>query len=257
MKCGAIQVLLSLLQNWNETICELCIAAMLILSSCSRNRIAIASAGSIQALIAIISTEQNGAMSSISLQAKIDAVATLHNLATSPQIIPLILASGGLSCVIELIITSERSSLLTEKALALLENIVSSSSNALKETASISSVIPALVETLEEGSPQCQENAVAILLLICRSSRERYRELILREGVMPGLLQVSVDGTCRAKDMAQHLLLLLRDYSEYGSTKHLKHEFIEQIMQEIDSEGEIVVGATLRLVEEMVAKLKT
>ncbi|KAF2292271.1 hypothetical protein GH714_018344 [Hevea brasiliensis] len=141
--------------------------------------------------------------------------------------------------------------------MALLENIVTISENALLQTASTSGAIRALVETIEEGSPQCKEQAVVILLLICQSCREK-QSTDFKEGVMPGLLQLSVDGTWRAKDTAQELLLLLRDCSCYGSrSKQSKHELIEQIMQEIDAEGERVMGTTtLRMLEEMIAKLR-
>ena len=45
-------------------------------------------------------------------------------------------------------------------------------------------------------------------------------------------------------------------YPNYGSRKkQLKNEQLEQIMKEIDAEGEEVVGTALRMVEEMLAKL--
>ncbi|KAL6143239.1 hypothetical protein ACLB2K_053934 [Fragaria x ananassa] len=108
--------------------------------------------------------------------------------------------------------------------------------------------------TLEEGSMESKEHAVRILLFICQSCRESYRGLILREGVMPGLLQLTVDGTWKAKTMAEQLLLLLRGCSSYGPrNQQSRNEVIEQIMQEIDAEGEEVAGSTaLRLL----AKLK-
>lgn len=159
--------------------------------------------------------------------------------------------------MLQLIHCTEKSSEYVGKAVALLEDIVSLSKDALQETAGTSGAIRALVETVEEGSPQCREHAVRILLFICKSCREKYRGLILREGVMPGLLQLSVDGTWEAKNMAGELLLLLRDCASYGSrNKQSKHEMIEQIMQEIDAEeGRVVDTTTLRLVEEMIAKL--
>lgn len=255
MRSGAIPVLLSLLQCQSEALIELTIAAMLILSSCTANKLAFASHGAIQLLVEFLNMSSSSI--SISVQAKLDAIATLHNLSTCQQIIPSMVSSGVLFSLLQLIHGSEKSSELVEKVMGLLENVVSLSESALCEAAGTGGAIRALVETIEDGSLQCKEHAVGILLLICQSCRERYRGIILREGVMPGLLQLSVDGTWRAKTMATQLLLLLRDCPSYGSrNKQSKNEIIEQIMQEIDA-GENVEGTTLRLLEEMIAKLST
>ncbi|EOY02519.1 hypothetical protein QUC31_018122 [Theobroma cacao] len=261
VKAGVIPVLLDLLQCQSEELIELTIAAMLILSSCTANKLAIASSGAIQLLVEILNLNLVNAdandISSFSMQASIDAIATLQNLSTCHQIIPSIASSGVIYSLLQLIHRSEKSSELTEKAMALLENIVSSSENSIQETAGTGGAIRIIVEAVEEGSPQCKEHAVGILLHMCQSCRDKYRGLILREGVMPGLLQLSVDGTWRAKSMARELLLLLRDCSNYGSTSKSKHGLMEQIMQAIDADGEKVTGMTLRLVEEMITKLST
>lgn len=266
MKSGLVPVLLELLQCQNGTLTELIMAALLIVSSCAANKLAVASSGAIPILVGILSEDyandnddDDDTTNTISMQAKLDAVGTLHNLSTCHQMIPSIVASGVVFTLLQIIHSYEKSSQFVEKAMTLLENLVTLSENALLQTATTSGAIRALVETIEEGSLQCKEQAVVILLLICQSCREKYRGLILREGVMPGLLQLSVDGTWRAKDTAQELLLLLRDCSGYGSrSKQSKHELIEQIMQEIDAEGERVMGTTtLRMLEEMIAKLST
>ncbi|PRQ54039.1 hypothetical protein RchiOBHm_Chr2g0173151 [Rosa chinensis] len=189
----------------------------------------------------------------ISMQARLDAVATLHNLSTCHHIMPSLVSSGVVSSLLQIIRSCEKPSQLVEKAIALLDDIVSSSKIPLKETAGTCGAIGALVETLEEGSMESKEHAVRILLFICQSCRENYGGLILREGVMPGLLQLKVDGTWRAKTMAEELLLLLRDCSSYGpSNQQSRNEVIEQIMQEIDAEGEEVAGSTaLRLLAKL------
>lgn len=228
---------------------------MLILSSCKSNKLLIASSGVIQILIEFLNEDLSN--DNISMQTKLDSIATLHNLSTCHEIIPLFVSSGLVFSLLRLIHVSEKSSEFVLKAIALLEDIVSLSNDALQEAAGTSGSIQALVETIEEGSPQCREHAVRILLFVCKSCREKYRGLILREGVMPGLLQLSVDGTWKAKNMARELLLLLRDCSNYGSrNKQSKRELIEQIMREIDAEeGRALDTTTLRLVEEMIAKL--
>ncbi|KHN27467.1 U-box domain-containing protein 4 [Glycine soja] len=250
IKSGALPVLVSLLYCHSQTvIIQLTLAAMLTLSSCKANKVAIASSGAIQLLAEFVN-------SNCSTQSQLDAIATLHNLTTCKEIMPLIVSSGVMFSLLELIHSTVKSSPLVEKAIELLENIVSSSESALCKAAGAGGAIGILVETIEDGSLLSKEHAVSILLLICQSCREKYRGLILTEGVMPGLLQLSVDGTWRAKSIAQELLLLLRDCSNYGSRcKQINHELIERIMEEIEAEGEKLADTTLRLVEEMIAKL--
>ncbi|KAK7293467.1 hypothetical protein RJT34_16333 [Clitoria ternatea] len=252
IKLGALPVLLSLFHCQNQTVIELTIATLLTISSCNANKVAIASSGAIQLLAQFLNT------TNISIQSQLDTVATLHNLSTCQEIItPFIVSSGVILSLLKLIHISEKSSTLVEKAIGLLEHVVSSSESALCEAASIGGAVRTLVETIEDGSFQSKEHAVGTLLIICQSCRERYRGMMLREGVMPGLLQLSVDGTWRAKNLANNLLLLLRDCSNYSSPsgKQINHEAIERIMEEIDdAEGELA-ETTLRLVQEMVAKL--
>ncbi|GAB4848075.1 hypothetical protein Ancab_002737 [Ancistrocladus abbreviatus] len=261
-KSGATPTLLTLLQCQSVALSELAITALYILSSCTGNRQAIASSEAIPLLVQLLGADndksnRNNISTNISRQAKLDAISTLHNLSTSNQIIPSLIASGILFYLLqEIIYSPEKSSDLVEKAMALLESIVSSSETALKSVAGTNGVIQAFVETIEEGSQQCKEHAVSILLLICQSCRDKYRGMILREGVMPGLLQLSVDGTWRAKNLARTLLLHLRECSSNGSRpKQLKNEIMEQIMERIDAEEEGLNGTTLRMVEEMIAKL--
>ncbi|KAL0395718.1 UNVERIFIED_CONTAM: hypothetical protein Scaly_0020200 [Sesamum calycinum] len=255
-KAGAVPAILKILQWENVTLLELALAALLILSSCSANKPEIASSGAIQTLLELLDL-QFPICQSVSHQAKFDVISTLHNLSTSPQIIPSLVLSGGLIIVIQFIYESEKSSELVEKAMALMESIVSSSQVALNQACEAGGVIRMLVEAVEEGSTACQEHAAGILLLICKSCRERYRGMILKEGAMPGLLQLTVDGTWRARDNAKALLLLLRDCNNGGSSraKRSKNVALEKVMREIDrGEG---TGASTLMVEEMIAKLRT
>ncbi|KAF4373295.1 hypothetical protein CsatB_021426 [Cannabis sativa] len=255
VKSGAVTALLNLFQCQNKSLIELTVAFMLILSSCKSNKLPIASSGVIQILVEFLNEDLSNDY--ISLQTKLDAIATLHNLSTCHEIIPLFVSSGLVFSLLQLIHVSEKSSEFILKGIALLEDIVSLSNDALQETAGTSGSIRALVETIEEGSPECREHAVSILLYVCKSCRDKYRGLILKEGVMPGLLQLSIDGTWKARKLARELLLLLRDCSNYNSKNiQSKRELIEQIMQEIDAEeGRVLETTTLRLVEEMIAKL--
>lgn len=132
MKAGAIQAIIKILQWQNEALMELGLAALLILSSCSANKPEIASSGAVQLLLELLDS-QSPICQNISHQAKFDIISTLHNLSTSPQTIPSILLSGGLITLIQLIHESDNSSELVEKAMALLESLVSSSEVALNQ----------------------------------------------------------------------------------------------------------------------------
>ncbi|XP_057791716.1 U-box domain-containing protein 4 [Salvia miltiorrhiza] len=256
-EAGAVPALLKILQWRNESLMELSLAALLILSSCSRNKIEIASSGAIQLLVELLNSLSQNVGSN---QAKFDIVSTLHNLSTSPQIIPLIVVCGGVIVLIRLVYESEKSSDLVEKAMALLESLVSSSQVALNQVSETGGAIQMVVEAVEEGTAACREHAAGVLLMICKSCRETYRGLILREGAMPGLLQLSIDGTWLARKKAKALLLLLRDDDDGGSSSSSsssrgKHAVVKEVMRQIDR-GERA-GTSLQLVEEMIAKLRT
>ncbi|CAH2072758.1 unnamed protein product [Thlaspi arvense] len=250
VKFGAVPMLLEILQSETKMeIVELAMAFLLILSSCNKNKVKIASTRLIQLLVGLIVLDR------LTIQAKLDGIATLHNLSTLHQIVPLVVASGAPYALLQVISFCDKSCDLADKAAALLENIICHSPESIS---GISGAIGVLVEAIEEGSGQCKEHAVGILLGVCSFDRETNRGMILREGVMPGLLQVSVDGTRRAKEMARELLLLLRDCSGYViQEKQSKIEIVEQIMREIDQEGERIPGNMLKLVEEMISKLST
>ncbi|KAI3725984.1 hypothetical protein L1987_65781 [Smallanthus sonchifolius] len=238
-KSGAIPLLLNLIQSQIHPLIDHAIAALLILSSCSPNKPSMAACGAIEILIETL-VENN------STQSKLDIILTLHNL--SPWI-PTILLPCTSTSLIPIINESEKSSKLVEKSISLLENIVSSSETALRETALSGNGIRALVETVEEGSKQSKEHAVGVLLMICESSRETYRGMILREGAIPGLLQVSIDGSRHAKSSAKSLLRLLRDCSSGFRGERSKNVALEQVMGEIDR------GIEVGMMEEMIARL--
>lgn len=237
---------------------DLALAALLILSSCTANKLAIVASGAISILVQSLNSQlSEKGVQRLSMQAKLDVLSTFHNLSTCPQIIPSIVASGVVCALLQLIFHFEKSSGLAEKAMALLEKVVLSSEIALREVAeSASAVIQLLVEAIEEGTSQCKEHAVGTLLVLCQSCRDRYRGMILMEGAIPGLLQLSIDGTFKAREKAKTLLQLLRDSSDcYTREKQSKNYLLEHVMRQIDR-GE-KNGTDLRLVEEMIAKLRT
>ncbi|KAI3985651.1 hypothetical protein MKX01_033934 [Papaver californicum] len=256
-KSGSIPLLIGLLMGETGYLVELATVVILTLSSCKANKPRIAASGIVPVLLEFLNVEDNGHESGCnsSLQTRLDAIDTLHNLSTCQEVIISIVSAGAVFSLLQLICKSIKSSKVVEKAMGLLETIVSCSDISVSQIGGAEGGILALVEIIEESlaSQQSREHAAEILLFVCKSCREKYRELILREGAIPGLLQLCSDGTRRAKDTARDLLLLLRDSSNLGSRRRqLKNRFLEQIMKVIDAEDENISQTTMGLVEKMV-----
>ncbi|GFQ06498.1 U-box domain-containing protein 4 [Phtheirospermum japonicum] len=247
VQSGAIPAVLKVLQWGDESLLELALALLLTLSSCSANKPKIASSGAVQLLFELLG-------SGISYQSKFNCISTLHNLAASIKT----LLSDGLISLIQLICVSDKSSEIAEKAIDLLESLVTSSETALNQVSEIEGVIGMLVAAVEDGTAACKEHAVVILVKICKSCRERYRGMILSEGVVPGLMQLSVDGNRRARDMAKALLMMLRDGPDDGESSpssSARSILFEEVMRRIDRGGR--AGSSIKMVEAMIAKLRT
>ncbi|CAA0823423.1 ARM repeat superfamily protein [Striga hermonthica] len=244
VQAGAVAGMLDILQWRKSSLMELSLAGLSVLSTCSVNRMEIASLGAVRALIGILDSRLT-VRQTISNRGMLHILSTLQNLSTCVKVVPSFVEAGGLITLVQLIYGVDNSSELAEKAMGLLETIVSSSEVALDQ---VSEVISMFVECVEEGSMACQEHAVGILLMICRRCRERHRGMILRHGAMPGLMQLSVDGTWAARDKAKALIDLLRDTSSSrGRDSH--NAALEEVMRRIDMDD--------NLVEEMIAKLRT
>ncbi|KAI3904366.1 hypothetical protein MKW92_026399 [Papaver armeniacum] len=256
-KSGSIPLLIGFLMDETGSLVELAIVVILTLSSCKANKPRIAASGIVPVLLDFLNIQGNGDANGCnsSLQTRLDAIDTLHNLSTCPEVIISIVSAGTVFSLLQLICKSIKSSKVVEKAMGLLGTIVSSSEIGISQIGGAEGGILALVEIIEESlaSQQSREHAVEILLFVCKSCREKYRELILREGAIPGLLQLCLDGTTRAKDTARDLLLLLRDSSNLGSRRRqLKNRLLEQIMKLIDAEDDNISQTTMGLVEKMV-----
>ncbi|CDP21376.1 unnamed protein product [Coffea canephora] len=83
---GAIPVLLEIIQCQKESLIDLAAAALLVLSSCSANKLAIAASGAVRILVGSLNsqlTEEPG-FQNLSVQAKLDIISIFHNLSTHP-----------------------------------------------------------------------------------------------------------------------------------------------------------------------------
>ncbi|GFP82476.1 U-box domain-containing protein 13 [Phtheirospermum japonicum] len=106
-KAGAIPAILKILRCQNIALMELSLTALLVLSTCSANKIRIASSGAIQLILQFLDSRFTTIC--ISTRAKLDIISTLHNLSTCPQMIPSLLACGGLNTLNQLIYEFEKS----------------------------------------------------------------------------------------------------------------------------------------------------
>ncbi|CAH1444667.1 unnamed protein product [Lactuca virosa] len=231
---GAISPLVNLLTFQNTSnIRELATAAILTLSSAPPNKPAIAASGAIPLLVQILSSG--------TIQGRVDAVTTLHNLSTSKQEPTILLDSTAAPPLINLLKECKKYSKFADKTTALIEIISESPEGRLAITNSEDGILT-LVETIEDGSVISKEHAVGALLRLCRSSRSKYRQLILNEGAMPGVLRLTVDGSKEGRMKAMTLLDLLRDSPP---EKRLSPSVLEKMVQDIDGSGKTTETAKI------------
>lgn len=226
VKAGAIPTLVELLQSENANLRESVVAAILTLSASAINKPIIGVSGVIPLLVEVLTSG--------SIQGKVDAVMALYNLSTYTDNLLPILAAGAVPPLIWLLKDCKKTSKFSEKMTALLESLL-----ALEEgrTAVVKEEggILALVEAVEDGSPQSREHAVGALLNLCQANISEHRQAILKEGVIPGLLELTVQGTSKAQQRARILLQLLRDSStQRNSSSNVLESIVHDIASHID-----------------------
>lgn len=238
MGTGALDRLISFLRSPNTNLQEHAAAAILTLSASPSNKLTISSYPScIPFLIQIL---QSGTP-----QAKSDAIGTLHNLSSTPNVPSHILSSCPIPPIIKALKTLKKSSKTAEKCTALLETLMDFD-DARKAIAYEPGGVFSIVEALEDGSSRTKEHAAGALLVLCRSDRCKYREIILKEGVIPGLLELTVYGTDKGRLKAKELLEMLRSTGINNRVENIANEVVSRIECEDRS------GKAKRMLEEMV-----
>eukprot|EP00252_Welwitschia_mirabilis_P009885 TRINITY_DN22800_c0_g1_i1.p1 TRINITY_DN22800_c0_g1~~TRINITY_DN22800_c0_g1_i1.p1 ORF type:complete len:395 (-),score=94.64 TRINITY_DN22800_c0_g1_i1:341-1525(-) len=202
VKAGALPLLVDILTSEDTSLRESAAAAVLTLSVCPVNKSVIGASGVIPPLVEILISGSS--------QGKLDAVMALCNLSTCTENLQLILMAGALSPLIK-ILKEFKKNKFAEKTSALLESILTVDEARIAIVQEEAAIL-ALVETVEDGSPQSREHAVGALLNLCRAKQD-YRQALLREGVIPGVLELTVQGTPKAQQKAKTLLQVLRDSS--------------------------------------------
>ncbi|KAK7385610.1 hypothetical protein VNO78_31342 [Psophocarpus tetragonolobus] len=239
--CGAISLLVNLLQSTDTTIQENSVTALLNLSINDNNKAAIANAGAIEPLIHVLKTgspeaKENSAATLFSLsvteenkirigrsgairplvdllgngtpRGKKDAATALFNLSIYHENKNRIVQAGAVKHLLELM---EPAVALVDKAVAVLANLATIPEG--KAAIGSQGGIPVLVEVIELGSARGKENAAAALLHLC-SDNHRYLNMVLQEGAVPPLVALSQSGTPRAKEKALALL------NQFRSQRH-------------------------------------
>ncbi|KAL2317235.1 hypothetical protein Fmac_031111 [Flemingia macrophylla] len=243
VEAGALEPIVSFLKSQNPNLQEYATASLLTLSASPINKPIISACGTIPLLVNIL---RDGTP-----QAKADAVMALSNLSTDPDNLSTILETNAMPCIVNILKTCRKSSKIAEKCSALIESLVGYEEARNTLTCEEGGVL-AVVEVLENGTPQSREHAVGALLTMCQSDRCKYREPILREGVIPGLLELTVQGTPTSQPKARSLLQLLRE-SPY-SRSDVEPDTLENIVCDIISQidGDDQSGKAKKMLAEMV-----
>ncbi|KAK7321414.1 hypothetical protein VNO77_32038 [Canavalia gladiata] len=241
--CGAINLLVDLLQSTDITIQENSVTALLNLSINDNNKTAIANACAIEPLIHVLKTgspeaKENSAATLFSLsvieenkirigragairplvdllgngtpRGKKDAATALFNLSIFHENKDRIVRAGAVKHLVELM---DPAAGMVDKAVAVLANLatIPEGRTAIGQEGGI----PVMVEVIELGSARGKENAAAALLHLC-SDNHRYLNMVLQEGAVPPLVALSQSGTPRAKEKALALLNQFRSHRHGG-----------------------------------------
>ncbi|KAE9606043.1 putative aminoacyltransferase, E1 ubiquitin-activating enzyme [Lupinus albus] len=242
--CGAISLLVDLLQSTDIVIQENSVTTLLNLSINDNNKTAIANAGAIEALIHVLETgspeaKENSAATLFSIsvieenkirigrsraigplvdllgngtpRGKRDAATALFNLSILPENKNRIVEAGAVKHLVDLM---DPAAGMVDKAVAVLANLstISEGSTEIFQQGGI----PVLVEVVELASARGKENAAAALVHLC-SNNPRYLNIVLQEGAVPPLVALSQSGTPRAKEKALALLNQFRNQRHNGA----------------------------------------
>ncbi|KAL2897759.1 U-box domain-containing protein 4 [Bienertia sinuspersici] len=242
--CGAISLLVELLQSTDPKTQENAVTALLNLSINDNNKITIANADAIEPLIHVLQTgtheaRENSAATLFSLsvieenkskigrsgaigplvellgngtpRGKKDAATALFNLSIYHENKARIMQAGAVKHLVELMDPAVG---MVDKAVAVLANLatIPEGRTAIGQAGGI----PVLVEVVELGSARGKENAAAALLQLCTYS-SRFCNMVLQEGAVPPLVALSQSGTPRAREKAQSLLSYFRNQRHANS----------------------------------------
>ncbi|XP_020573975.1 U-box domain-containing protein 4-like [Phalaenopsis equestris] len=242
--CGAIPLLVVLLNSTDPKTQANAVTALLNLSINDNNKIAIANADAIDPLVHVLETgnsewKENSAARLFSLsvieeykvrigrsgaikplvallgngsrRGKKDAATALFNLSTFHENKARIVQAGAVRYLVDLM---DPAAGMVDKAVAVLANLATIPEG--RTAIGREHGIPVLVEVVELGSARGKENAASALLQLCTNSN-RFCSTVLQEGAVPPLVALSQSGTPRAREKAQALLSYFRTQRHGGA----------------------------------------
>ncbi|QHO27257.1 hypothetical protein HN51_024228 [Arachis hypogaea] len=239
---GAIPFLVTLLGSHDPRIQEHAVTAMFNLSIYDNNKVLLMSAGAVDKIVQVLEqgrtmeARENAAATIFSLSmlddckvqigarpravpalvlllkegtpiGKRDAATALFNLAVYNPNKSIIVSSGAVDVLIELLMDDKAS--ITDDALSVLALLLGCSQG-LKEIRNSRELVPLLIDLLRFGSVKGKENSITLLLGLCKEETEVVaRRLLANPRSVPSLQSLAAHGSLRARRKADALLRLL------------------------------------------------
>jgi len=204
VKVGSVEKMLNLIESPNgldSSVSEAIVANFLGLSALDSNKPIIGSSASISFLVRTLQSLDDKSSS----QAKQDALRALYNLSIYPANVAFVLETDLVLFLMNSIGDME----VTERALAILSNLVSTREGR-KAISVVQDSIPILVDVLNwTDSPECQEKASYILMVMAHKSYGD-KQAMIEAGIASSLLELSLLGTTLAQKRASRILEILR-----------------------------------------------
>ncbi|KAG6382644.1 hypothetical protein SASPL_157674 [Salvia splendens] len=217
---GAVPALIPLLNCSDPTAQEHAVTALLNLSLHDGNKSVITRAGAVKSLIYVLKTgtevsKQNAACALLSLALVDEYKLSIGACGAIPPLVALLINGSVRGKKDALTTLYKLCSVPLNKERAVSAGVVRPlvGQEAIIEEGGI----PALVESIEDGSNKGKEFAVLTLLQLCADS-VRNRGLLVREGGIPPLVALSQNGTAKAKHKAERLLGYLREQRHEASS---------------------------------------
>ncbi|KAL1315283.1 hypothetical protein HN51_042056 [Arachis hypogaea] len=204
VKVGSVHKMLKLIESPDSvetSVSEAIVANFLGLSALDSNKPIIGSSAAVPFLVRTLQNLDNKTSS----QAKQDALRAMYNLSIFPGNVSFILETN----LVPFLINSVGDMEVTNRALAILSNLVSTREGR-KATSAVPDAFPILVDVLNwTDSPECQEKASYVLMIMAHKSYGD-RQAMIEAGIASSLLELSLLGTTLAQKRASRILECLR-----------------------------------------------
>ncbi|XP_020578455.1 U-box domain-containing protein 12-like [Phalaenopsis equestris] len=154
-----------------------------------------------------------------STQSKDDALRALFNLSISSSNADRLIDAGLVSSLISAV--SEDTN-ISERALAVLSNLVAASPEGRRAVSCTSDAFSVLIDVLNwSDEPGCQEKAAYILMVMVHKSRGGERAAMAAAGITSTLLELALVGSALAQKRASQILEMLNEEKGKGVSKRM------------------------------------